>query len=168
MTCAALLTILLVMGFISKSQPRVWPILCISFFVGIAQAFGGPAYSALVPSLVDKEHLPNAITLNSIQFNLARVIGPTLGGIALQKLGAQWCFGLNALSFVAVIVSLLIVRPLFVPKKSTEGVFEAMGKGLQFIRERQAIVRSGLFNGDRRGTQIGPVLNGGLAQLRQQ
>lgn len=140
MTCATVLTILLMTGFIAKGNSRVWPILCISFFVGIAQAFGGPAYSALVPSLVQKEHLPNAISLNSIQFNLARVIGPTLGGIALQKLGSQWCFGLNALSFVAVIISLLIVRPLFVPKKSTEGVFEAMGKGLQFIKDRQTMI----------------------------
>jgi MFS family permease len=140
MACAAVLTILLIVGFISKSAPRVWPILCISFFVGIAQAFGGPAYSALVPSLVDKEHLPNAISLNSIQFNLARVIGPTLGGIALSKLGAQWCFGLNALSFVAVIISLLIVRPKFVPKASGEAVFASMKKGINFIRERDAMV----------------------------
>jgi MFS family permease len=140
MTCAAVLTILLITGAISKSNPRVWPILCLSFFIGIAQAFGGPAYSALVPSLVDKTDLPNAIALNSIQFNLARVLGPMFGGIALQKLGAQWCFGLNALSFVAVIISLLIVRPLFVPKASSERVFEAMGKGLQFIRDRQTMI----------------------------
>ena len=139
MTCAVILTVFLVTGVIARGRP-VWPILCISFSAGIAQAFGGPAYSALVPSLVQKEHLPNAIALNSIQFNVARVLGPMFGGIALQKLGAQWCFGLNALSFVAVIISLLIVRPLFVPKKSTEGVFEAMGKGLQFIRERKAMI----------------------------
>ncbi|HEY3739106.1 MAG TPA: MFS transporter, partial [Bryobacteraceae bacterium] len=123
MVSAAILTVLLLVGAIAKGNPRVWPILVLSFVVGIAQAFGGPAYSALVPSLVGKEDLPNAISLNSIQFNLARVIGPTLGGIALQKVGAQWCFGLNALSFVAVIISLLIVRPLFIPKKSSEGVF---------------------------------------------
>jgi predicted MFS family arabinose efflux permease len=140
MVCALVLTALLVTGYISKSAPRVWPILCISFFVGIAQAFGGPAYSALVPSLVDKEHLPNAISLNSIQFNLARVIGPTLGGIALTKLGAQWCFGLNALSYVAVIISLMVVRPMFVPKRSSERVFESMKKGINFIREREAMV----------------------------
>ena len=74
MTCAFLLAALVFTGVI-----RVWHIWCISFTVGIAQAFGGPAYSALVPSLVPKEHLQNAISLNSIQFNLARVIGPALG-----------------------------------------------------------------------------------------
>ena len=139
MTCAVILTIFLLTGVIAEGKP-VWPILSISFTAGIAQAFGGPAYSSLVPSLVQKEHLPNAIVLNSIQFNVARVIGPMFGGIALKNLGAQWCFGLNALSFVAVIISLLIVRPLFIPKKSTEGVFESMGKGLQFIKERQAMI----------------------------
>jgi len=71
-------------------------ILALSFVSGTAQAFGGPAYQALVPMLVDKEDLPNAISLNSIQFNLARVIGPVLGGLALTKLGAVWCFSLMA------------------------------------------------------------------------
>ena len=102
-------------------------------------AAGGRVIGVIPKSLVDKEHLPNAITLNSIQFNLARVIGPTLGGLALSKLGAQWCFGLNALSFVAVIISLLIVRPMFVPKPSTEGVFASMKKGIDFIRAREAM-----------------------------
>ena len=76
---------------------RVWHILILSFIVGSAQSFGGPAYSALIPSLVPKENLPNAIALNSIQFNLGRVIGPALGGITLTALGAAWCFGLNGI-----------------------------------------------------------------------
>ena len=58
----------------------VWFVLALSFLTGCAQAFGGPAYQSLVPSLVDKKDLPNAIALNSIQFNLARVIGPLLAG----------------------------------------------------------------------------------------
>ena len=57
-----------------------------------------------------KEDLPNAIALNSIQFNVARVIGPVLGGLALTKLGAAWCFGLNGVSFVAVIISLTMLK----------------------------------------------------------
>ncbi len=69
--------------------------LTLSFITGMAQAFGGPAYQSLVPSLVDKEHLPNAIALNSIQFNLARVIGPLIAGAALTAFGMAICFGLN-------------------------------------------------------------------------
>ncbi|PYT10933.1 MAG: MFS transporter, partial [Acidobacteria bacterium] len=65
---------------------KVWHILCLSFTVGVAQSFGGPAYSALIPTLVGIEDLRNALALNSIQFNLARVIGPVLAGITLAKL----------------------------------------------------------------------------------
>ena len=58
----------------------VWYVLALSFLTGCAQAFGGPAYQSLVPSLVDRKDLPNAIALNSVQFNLARIIGPLLAG----------------------------------------------------------------------------------------
>ena len=85
------------------NRVEVWVILVLALVVGVAQSFGGPAYQALVPTLVDKKDLGNAVALNSIQFNLARVIGPVLAGIAYYKLGAAACFGLNGLSFVAVI-----------------------------------------------------------------
>ncbi len=62
-----------------------------------------------MPTLVDKEDLPNAVALNSIQFNLARVIGPVLAGVAFYRLGAAACFGLNALSFLAPIAALLVL-----------------------------------------------------------
>ena len=71
---------------------QVWHVLALSFISGFAQAFGGPAYQALIPTLVDKEDMPNAIALNSIQFNVARIIGPTLGGLAMEHLGAR-CSG---------------------------------------------------------------------------
>jgi MFS family permease len=88
----------------------VWYVLALSFVNGCAQAFGGPAYQSLVPSLVDKVHLPNAIALNSIQFNLARIIGPLLAGAAMATLGTVFCFTMNGLSFVAVIVSLVLLN----------------------------------------------------------
>ncbi len=89
---------------------EVWIILVLSFVVGVAMSFGGPAYQALVPTLVDREDLPNAVALNSIQFNLARVIGPVLAGAAFATLGAAACFGLNGVSFFAVIVALSFLR----------------------------------------------------------
>jgi len=91
---------------------------------------------ALIPTLVAPEELSNAIALNSIQFNLARVIGPVLGGLALAKLGATWCFGLNAASFVAVIISLYMIKMRFTPQKSTEPIVESIKKGIAFIRQR--------------------------------
>src|SRR3990170_2944757 len=65
-------------GLLFWDAVRVEYILLLSFVAGLGQAFGGPAYQALIPSLVEKKDLPNAIALNSIQFNLARVIGPLL------------------------------------------------------------------------------------------
>jgi predicted MFS family arabinose efflux permease len=134
LTCAFVLT-----GLIIFRVVQVWHILTLSFVVGFAQAFGGPAYQALVPSLVKSEDLRNAIALNSIQFNLARVIGPVLGGLALTKLGAAWCFGLNGLSFVAVIISLLLLRVRFIPESTQNSMLTSMKEGLQFIRQRPAM-----------------------------
>ncbi len=104
MATAGILTILVATG-----RVHVWHILCLSFISGFAQAFGGPAYQALIPTLVEKEDMPNAIALNSIQFNVAVMVGPALAGQALAKLGEKWCFGLNALSFLAPIISLSII-----------------------------------------------------------
>jgi len=128
MMCAFLLA-----GLVETGIVRVWHIWCLSFTVGLAQSFGGPAYSALIPTLVSKEDIPNAIALNSIQFNLARVLGPMLGGIALTKLGAFWCFALNGVSFLAVIFALLMIRVHFVPERKEISVFESMHEGLRFI-----------------------------------
>jgi len=136
MTCAFTLAWLFAMGTV-----QVWHILTLSFVVGVAQAFGAPAYQSLLPSLVPREHLPNAIAMNSIQFNLARVVGPALGGFALAKFGAAWCFGLNGLSYIAVIVSLMMITTMFVPSPGKEGVLESMRQGLRFIG-RQAGVKT--------------------------
>ncbi|HEX4228617.1 MAG TPA: MFS transporter [Bryobacteraceae bacterium] len=135
MTCAFILTAL-----VYTNTVRVWHILCLSFGVGLVQSFGGPAYSALIPTLVPKEHLSNAIALNSIQFNLARVLGPMLGGIALSKLGATWCFGLNGISYIAVIITLYMIKVKFVPVHADASVMESMREGIDFIRKREGMM----------------------------
>jgi predicted MFS family arabinose efflux permease len=114
--------------------------LTLSFVTGTAQAFGGPANSSLVPSLVEPEDLSNAIALQSIQFNLARVIGPALGGIAFTKLGYAWCFTLNGISFLAVIISLMLLRVKFIPEKVVVSVLTSMKQGFGFIRNQSAMV----------------------------
>lgn len=135
MTCAFALAALFALG-----HARVWHILSLSFIVGTAQAFGAPAYQSLIPSLVPRDHLPNAIAMNSIQFNLARVIGPVIGGLALTHLGAAWCFGLNGLSYVAVITSLVLIQVRFIPPPSGESVMDSMKQGLAFIRGRPGML----------------------------
>jgi predicted MFS family arabinose efflux permease len=131
MSCSALLALLFYLHLV-----QVWHILLLSFVVGMAQSFGGPAYMALIPSLVAPEELSNAIALNSIQFNLARVIGPVIGGLTLAQFGATWCFGLNSVSFIAVIISLYMINIRFVPQKSSEPIIESIKKGIAFIRQR--------------------------------
>jgi predicted MFS family arabinose efflux permease len=118
---------------------QIWEILSLSFVVGLGQSFGGPAYSALLPTLVPAEDLANAIAMNSIQFNLARVLGPALGGLTYATVGATWCFTLNGISFLAVIASLMMIQVKFVPKKSTEPILRSMKEGLHFIRDREGL-----------------------------
>ena len=128
---AATLTVL-----VATNTVHVWHILCLSLVSGFAQAFGGPAYSALIPTLVEREDMPNAIALNSIQFNLAVTIGPALGGLALARLGEAWCFGLNALSFVAPVIALSLITTRFLPQKTTDSMLSSLKQGIQFVRRQ--------------------------------
>jgi predicted MFS family arabinose efflux permease len=134
MGSATLLTILVAGGTV-----HVWHILCLSFVSGFAQAFGGPAYQALIPTLVDRDDMPNAIALNSIQFNMAVTIGPALGGQALAKLGEKWCFGLNALSFLAPVISLSIISARFLPESTTESIINSLKQGIKFVRKQNSM-----------------------------
>jgi predicted MFS family arabinose efflux permease len=128
---AGVLTVLVATGTV-----HVWQILCLSLVSGFAQAFGGPAYSALIPTLVEREDMPNAIALNSIQFNLAVAIGPALAGETLARLGEKWCFGLNALSFLAPIAALLAITARFQPQKTTDSMFSSLKQGIRFVRQQ--------------------------------
>ncbi len=89
---------------------QVWHILVLSMLLGVVNAFDGPARQAFVVEMVGSQDLPNAIALNSMTFNAARVVGPAFGGILLATVGSAWCFTLNGLSFLAVIVSLLMMQ----------------------------------------------------------
>jgi len=119
---------------------RIWHVLALSTITGIAQAFGGPAYQSLIPLLVDKQHLPNAIALNSIQFNLSRVIGPLIAGAALAAFGMAACFGLNGLSFLAVIAALLSLHVRHVPAPTRTSLREELQGGFAYVRRQPALI----------------------------
>jgi predicted MFS family arabinose efflux permease len=131
MGSATILTILVATG-----RVQIWHILSLSCLSGFAQAFGGPAYSALIPTLVDREDMPNAIALNSIQFNLAVTVGPALAGQTLAKLGERWCFGINALSFLAPVITLLLIRARFYPEPTKESIITSLKQGIRFVRRQ--------------------------------
>ena len=119
---------------------RIWHVLTLSVMTGLAQAFGGPASQSLIPTLVDKEHLPNAIALNSIQFNLSRVIGPLIAGAALTTFGMAACFGLNGVSFLAVIVALLAMRVRHIPPAHRGSLKDELKSGFAYVRRERALV----------------------------
>jgi MFS family permease len=119
---------------------HIWHILLLSALTGLAQAFGGPAYQSLIPLLVEKKDLPNAVALNSIQFNLARVIGPLIAGAALTAFGMVACFGLNGLSFLFVIAAILSLRVVHAPAPSTARLRDQLTGGLQYVRAQPQLV----------------------------
>ncbi len=121
-------------------QVHIWHVLALSVVTGLAQAFGGPAYQSLLPSLVSKDHLPNAIAFNSIQFNLARVIGPLFAGAALAAFGMVACFGLNGLSFLAVIAAILSLHVRHIPPAAPKRMREEFQSGFKYVREHPALL----------------------------
>ena len=118
----------------------IWHILTLSFVAGMAQAFGGPAYQSMIPSLVHKKDLPNAIALNSIQFNLARVFGPLMAGTAMAALGAAACFTLNGFSFLVVIVALMSLGIKHIPSGDRKPILQEMQGGFAYARSQPAII----------------------------
>lgn len=125
---------------VSAGLVRIWHVLLLSAVTGFAQAFGGPAYQSLIPLLVDKDRLPNAVALNSIQFNVARVIGPLAAGAALAAFGMVACFGLNGLSFLAVILALLLLRTRHVPVPSGSRMRDDLKGGFGYVRAHQPLI----------------------------
>src|SRR5438552_9225862 len=136
------MTFAFVLAFLIYTKTvQIWHILLMSFLTGSAQSFSGPAYASLLPLLVKREDVPNAVAMNSMQFHLARVIGPVLGGLALTAWGASACFALNGLSFVAVIIAYLIIRtPIIRGSGETKGIMAEMREGFAFVIGRRAVL----------------------------
>ena len=134
MTCAFILTLLVYFKVV-----QIWHMMILVVVAGTAMSFGGPAYQALIPGLVARKDVPNAVALNSIQFNLARVIGPLIAGVTMAALGASICFLLNGLSFLAVIAGLYMIRAAFQPEKTSESVLAGIKSGFAFVRKRGSL-----------------------------
>jgi MFS family permease len=110
-----------------------WELIVIAFLVGIVNAFDVPIRQAFFVQMVGKEDLPNAIALNSSIFNGARVVGPAIAGFAIALVGEGWCFFLNGLSFVAVIVALLVMRIEHTKAKPSEdSPLQSLVQGFRF------------------------------------
>ena len=119
-------------------------LLALTTVGGVISAFEIPARQAMIVELVSREDLVDAIALNSGGFNLARIVGPSIAAIILAKYGLAWCFGINALSYFAVLGSLARVKlPAWTPVQHLVSPAEQLKQGLRYIRSSRAV--SGLM-----------------------
>ncbi|MFN8474273.1 MAG: MFS transporter [Anaerolineae bacterium] len=117
--------------FLNIIQP--WQIIVLAFMLGIANAFDAPARQAFVLELVDRRALTNAIALNSGMFNAATVVGPAVAGLTYAAFGAAWCFTINGLSFIAVIVALALMHIKNVARAPRTGrTLDQLKEGLNY------------------------------------
>ena len=123
---------------------REWHVIVLAALLGIVNAFDAPARQAFVPEMVGKQDLPNAIALNSMMFNSARVIGPAVAGLVLAAVGAAWCFTINGISFLAVLVSLWLMQmPPHQSTPSSTSPWEQLVSGVKYTagnREIRALI----------------------------
>jgi MFS family permease len=134
-------TVMMVLAFVLAGLAwfkviTVWEVVVLAFLNGTAMAMNNPSYQAMVPKLVAREDLTNAIALNSAQFNMSRILGPTLGGYAMVLFGVAGNFFLNGLSFVAVLFALTQIRyPEEAPQRH-EGLLDSLVSGFRYVRSQ--------------------------------
>jgi MFS family permease len=139
---AMLLALILAVLTLSHAIDRkVWLIFVLAALLGVVNAFDIPGRQSFLVDMVGKEDLMNAIALNSSMFNGARVIGPAIAGILVAKIGEGWCFFANAVSYIAVIIGLLMMRVPNPARASMASPFEHMMEGFRFV-ERTAPIRA--------------------------
>jgi MFS family permease len=123
---------------------NIQSLLILTTLGGVISAFEIPARQAMIVELVSREDLVDAIALNSGGFNLARIVGPSIAAIILAKFGLAWCFGINALSYFAVLASLARIKlPPWTPVQHLVSPSEQLKQGLNYIRSSRSV--SGLM-----------------------
>jgi MFS family permease len=125
--------------FLKIVQP--WHILVLSFLLGVANAFDTPARQSLVVDLVSREDMTNAIAFNATMFNAGAIVGPAIGGIIYALTGPGWCFTINGISFIAVIIALALmqIKPIPVPPRKSSA-FHAIREGFRYVRGERLVL----------------------------
>ncbi len=137
LTQAVILAVLVLFNAITVEIVAV-----LAFTLGIINAFDIPARQSFIVELVGKQDLTNAIALNSAMFNAARIIGPAIGGIVIGIVGVGWCFFINAVSFLAVLVSLMNMRfqGKLIERKNTSNVIQSLKESIGYVRSDISLV----------------------------
>jgi MFS family permease len=140
-TQAAMMVLAFILaGLTLTGLVQPWHIIVLAFLLGCANAFDAPARQAFVPELIERKDLTNAIALNSSMINTATVIGPAVAGLTYAAFGPAWCFTINGLTFLAVILALLLMKlaPLQ-PVSRTISVLKEIKEGFRFIAKKPVI-----------------------------
>jgi len=115
----------LILGvLVATDTVQLWMVGALAFGLGLVNAVDNPTRQTFILEMVEKDHFPNAVSLNATQVNLARVAGPAIGGVLIATIGLAWCFAVNAISYIAVLAALWLMRPeeLFpAPRQSVGG-----------------------------------------------
>jgi MFS family permease len=123
---------------VTAGTVQIWHIYILAFMLGIANAMNMPTQQALAVEMVGKEDLLNAVALNSASNNISRIAGPALAGVLIAVVGVALCFYLNALSFLAVILGLLLMKPDEFEREhravEKASVVEELGEGLAYVK----------------------------------
>ena len=122
-----------------RLRVHVWPIFVLAALLGVVNAFDIPGRQAFLIDMVGKEDLMNAIALNSSMFNGARVIGPAVAGILVARIGEGWCFAANAISYIAVIAGLLLMKVHCAPRVSKHSPIEDIIEGFRWVNQTRVI-----------------------------
>jgi predicted MFS family arabinose efflux permease len=130
---------LLLAALTATGALRIWQVLAIAITTGAALAVYMPVVHAMVPSLVPSEHLPNAISLNSVRFNLARIIGPLIAGVAYHLIGAAGCFLMNGVTFLSLIFALAWLRLPTQPASAPASLLRQLTEGFSYARSQRLI-----------------------------
>jgi MFS family permease len=134
-----------VLAFVTlRGLEHIWPIYALTALASAAVAFDNPARQALLPSLVPARDFPNAVSLGFVSFQIAMVVGPVLGGVVLARYGPASVYAINAVSFLAVIAAMLLIRAAGKVKgdESSRVSFEALKEGLRFVWRTPIMVQT--------------------------
>ena len=145
---AAMIQAFLLWGLIATGTVQLWHIYVLAVLLGLTNSLGQPTSSAFVVEMVGREDLPNAVALNSLLVNLARIVGPSIGGIIIAVSGVTMLFLLNALSFLAVIVALVLIKSQELHAQVSQhgsvgkqqNTWQSLHEGVSYVRKTPAVL----------------------------
>lgn len=130
---------LLLMGGALAGDPPLWFVYTAAGLAATFMALDSPARTAAIPNLVRREDLASAITLNQVLFQVSDVVGPAVGGLILARLGLAWAYGIDAVTFLVAIGTLLAMNPMRPARVGTARVLESVREAFRYLRRRRVL-----------------------------